>query len=324
MSATPPSESPLTPDLCRAFVVLHRKGGSLKAAAEELKESASALSRRLSPLKEATAGFPRPWLRKDGKKLLTTTEGERVLPLAQAVIDQWALLAATAARPPESGLTVACGQEASGEGVLRAARAFRDAHPSVPLRIAVVRGRRRIEGLASGQYDVALVTNSREQIRAIAADRRVTIRTLPDDELHLACPARGAWAASLAELKSVPAGALSRWPLLLPEKDAAVRQEWERLVAAALDGPPPAATFEVGGWRVLLGYVMAGFGVGLLPKSVTAAEGNRLVTRPLAPSIRPENAVRVVTRAGDGATTQAEQFAELVEADANRVAGVSG
>ena len=45
---------------------------------------------------------------------------------------------------------------------------------------------------------------------------------------------------------------------------------------------------------MLLGYVVAGFGVGLLPTSV--ADGRKdLRTRPLADAIRPRNHLRVVT-----------------------------
>jgi DNA-binding transcriptional LysR family regulator len=219
-----------------------------------------------------------------------------MLPLATALADTWARLAATATRPREPGLTVACGQEAAGGVVLAAATAFRKVHPGTPLRIAVVRGRQRIEGVAAGYYDLALVTTAKRDIEPIAR-RDVTVRSLPDDELVLACAAKSAWEPEFKKVTEVTAARLKDWPLVLPEADAAVRQAWEEKVGRQ-SVTLPAPAIEVGGWRVLMGYVLAGFGVGLLPTSVVMAANTgkpNLIARPLAGNIRPANQLRVVT-----------------------------
>jgi hypothetical protein len=88
------------------------------------------------------------------------------------------------------GLTIACGQEAAGGIILQAATAFRKLHPKTPLRIAVVRGRRRIEGVANGLYDLATVTHSPGAARHIARCE-IQIDLIHDDELVLACSGPG-------------------------------------------------------------------------------------------------------------------------------------
>ncbi len=290
----PATNSPLTPEVCRTFVALERAKGVLKAVAADLGEATPTLSKRLRPL---VVGAPphlvRPWLRKVGKRFLLTEEGTAMLPAATDLADRWDRLVSDAERQRLPGLTVACGQEAAGGVVLTAAAAFRKAHPEAPLRIAVVRGRRRIEGVAGGQYDLALVTSQKAEIEAIAR-RKLAVRQLEEDKLVLACGAKSEWATEFEDgAAEVTAAQLKEWPFVLPETDAAVRQEWDDRLAKALPHPP-AAVIEVGGWRVLLGYVVAGFGVGLLPTSV--ADGRKdLRTRPLADALRPRNHLRVVT-----------------------------
>lgn len=289
----PALDSPITPDVCRAFVALKRAEGVLKDAAATLTESVPTLSKRLKPLVVGDPPLAGPWLKKEGNLFRLTEVGTLMLPAATDLADKWETVVADAKRVRSPGLTVACGQEAAGGVVLRAAEAFRDARPTTPLRVAVVRGRGRIEGVVGGRYDVALVTLAGPEIQAIAK-QKMTVRQLGDDRLLLACGATAKWAADFAdESAEVTAAQVGAWPFVLPETDAAVRQDWEaRLTKARVHSP--AAVIEVGGWRVLLGYIRAGFGVGLLPASV-ATDATGILTRPLADPIRPRNHLRVVT-----------------------------
>jgi DNA-binding transcriptional LysR family regulator len=134
------------------------------------------------------------WTSKQGKRFVLTDEGRAMLPAATDHAERWRRFTAFAAAGNRPGLSVACGQEAAGTGVLRAATAFRRRHPDALLRLAVVRGRRRIEGVANGLYDLALVTHSSTAIRELAR-REVVIEPLAEDVLMLACGLRSPWCA---------------------------------------------------------------------------------------------------------------------------------
>lgn len=290
-----PPANPLTPELCRTFLAVEHCGGSLTAAAVQLDDDKANLSKRIRPLVHgAPPHLPRPWLTKEGKKFRLTDEGRKMLGPARELLERWQNFVgfANAGRLP--GITVACGQEAASGVVMDAAARFRTAHPEVLFKLAVVRGRRRIEGLANGIYDVALVTNMKPEIESIAR-RPVIVHPLADDELVVACDAKSTWAAALSSESFAKLAELMSWPLVLPESDSALRQQFdERLRRYAR---VPHVAMEVGGWHVALRYVIAGFGVGLLPKSVVLEAGTRVKWRPLDAKLRPVNRLQVVTLA---------------------------
>lgn len=288
-------ESVLSPELCRTFAVLIRLGGSVSGAARELGVSVATVSKRLRPLVFGSPpSVPRPWLQKQGRRFSPTEEGRRMLPLAQEQARAWEAFEATAAADPDTGLTIACGSEAAGGIVLAAAEQFRREHPTVPLRVAVKRGRQRIEGVASGRYDVALVTESAARVREVAG-RAVVVEELAEDELVAACAYRSPWSSHFADAEQ-PLGAetIIAWPLVLPEADSAIRQQWDEFVRRKEPTTPQNVAIEVGGWRVLLGYVQAGFGVGLVPLSLASSANPKVRYRRLAAGIRPANKVQAV------------------------------
>lgn len=125
-----PTKSVLTPELCQTFVVLARLEGSVKAAARELGLNNYNVSKRLHPLVHGRPPeLPRPWLVKVGRKYGLTDEGRRMLPAAEEQADRWTAFATAATTDRAAGVTVACGHEAAGGVVLKAATAFRRAHP---------------------------------------------------------------------------------------------------------------------------------------------------------------------------------------------------
>ncbi|HZZ79843.1 MAG TPA: LysR family transcriptional regulator [Gemmataceae bacterium] len=289
------THSPLTPELCRTFVLLARFDGSVKATARELGLNVASISKRIRPLLFGMPPhLPRPWLAKRGKRFELTEEGRTMLPAAIEQAERWGQFTSFASAVRLPGITVACGQESAGGIVLEAARRFRRQHPLVNLRIAVVRGRRRIEGIASGAYDLALVTHTPPAIRDIAR-REVQIDVLSDDELVLACAATSEWAGTFTRAdKSIKREELMQWPLVLPETDSPIRKQWDERIRRSQTAAMPQVAIEVGGWRVLLGYVLAGFGVGLLPRSLAEQARDRLHWRPLIETLRPVNRVYAV------------------------------
>lgn len=290
----------LSPELCRTFVALVRLDGSVTAAARELGLNEASVSKRLRPLaRGCPPGVPRPWLAKRGKRFVTTDEGRRMLPAATEAAAGWDRFAALAAADREPAVTVACGHEAAGGIVLAAAARFRREHPAAAVRVVVARGRARVEGVAVGRFDLALVTDAPAAVRE-AARRPVLVEPLAEDELVAACAARSEWTAAFTDAtRPVTAVEALGWTLVLPEGDSAVRRRWDELLRRRVPTAAPRVAVEAGGWRVLAGYVAAGFGVGFLPRSVAVGLGARLKVRPLATDLRPSNRVYVV-RLPDG------------------------
>lgn len=287
--------SPLSPELCRTFVLLMKHNGSVTKTAHELGINKASVSKQLRPLVYGTPPwFNRPWLAKVGKSFVLTDEGRAMLPTATEQADRWRQFVAFASAGSTPGLSVACGQESAGTIVLQAATAFRGRFPGVPLRITIARGRRRIEGLANGLFDLALVTHTPAVIRKIAR-RDVVIEPLGNDVLMLACGAKSIWAAQFtATTGPITFAEMKDWPMILPEADSPIRKQWDERMQRQDSPHIPRAEIEVGGWRVISGYVVAQFGVGLLPQSVIANAGTKLLSRPLAESLRPVNLLHLV------------------------------
>src|SRR5206468_9121 len=137
--------------------------------------------------------------------------------------------------------------------VLDAVKAFRRRHPQVKLHLATLRGQQRIEGVASGALDLAVVTHDPDQVRA-AARRPLLVEDLFDDALVLACPADGPWAATFRKLPAEPVTkrALLGLPLVLPESDGGIRQAFDAKLRDAGVLRQLDVAVEVGGWRAIL------------------------------------------------------------------------
>jgi DNA-binding transcriptional LysR family regulator len=83
---------------------------------------------------------------------------------------------------------------------------------------------------------------------------------------------------------------------VLPEPDSTLRQEFDRRLRESKITDDWDVVLEVGGWQALLAYVREGLGVGLLPRSVWAAQPRGLLTKGLAPDLAPPNVLRLVCR----------------------------
>ena len=162
-----------------------------------------------------------------------------------------------------------------------------------------MRGQQRIEGVASGALDLAVITHDAEQVRA-AARRPLLVEELFDDALILACPADSEWAATFRKLPADPVTKrlLPGLPLVLPDADSGIRQAFDARLREAGVLRQLDVAVEVGGWRAILACAKAGLGVGLLPRSVLVGES--MLVRPLHGSINPANRVRLIGRALPG------------------------
>ncbi len=233
-----PRTSRLSIELLQTFLCLLDHDGDTMAAASELGINQPSMSKRLAFLQYSGRGITRPWLKREGKTWAATAEGLRVLPAVRDILARYDRLTAFT-EEVGAGLpafTFGCGQQAATGLVLRAARRFHLESPDIPYRIAQMRGRARIEGVANGALDLAAVTDREETILSIAR-RELHIDTLPEEPLVLVAarqaPGAGpmpAWHAVFTKLppRGVPAEALRSFPLIVPEPDADVRRSPRR------------------------------------------------------------------------------------------------
>jgi len=296
----PRPEIILTPELLRTFVTLVRCDGSVSRTAEALGINEASVSKRIKPLHTSGKGTRSGrlvWLRKEGKTFHPTAEGSAVFDLAIDQLRRWELFTAFATADRLPVVSFACGQEAVTGFVREAVKKFHTANPDVMLRVSTQRGRDRITGVAGGQFDLAVVGHDPAAIQRIAR-RDLHVEELFADPLVLVCATKSRAAAQFDALPEdgVTAEQLRTLPLVLPEADAGIRQEFGRLLEKAGVTALPRVVCEVGGWGVILQFVQDGLGVGLVPRSVVSRAAGKLPTRPLHDDIAPENAVRLIAR----------------------------
>ena len=294
----PRPPSVFTPELLKTFVTLVRMDGSVTRTAELLDINEASVSKRIKPLHEGHAPLlPRPWLEKYGKLFRVTKEGRRMLPAAEDQLRRWEHFVEFVDAGRLTQLSIGCGQEAVVGIVFDALKSWRQQYRDVPIRISTGRGRARIEAVANGLLDLALVSHDESQIERIAR-RPLFVEPLMADSLRLVSSPRARWAKAFAELSEtgVRAAALIGFPLILPEGDAGLRGQLDRHLFKAGVLNRLQVVMEVGGWQAQLAYVREGLGVAMAPASVLGRYANGLVHKPLAAQVLPPHKLRLVCR----------------------------
>jgi len=314
----------LSPELLQTFVTLIQTEGEASRAAEILGINQPSMSKRLAQLQHAGRVLRRPWLEREGKSWHLTDEGRRVLPAVEDLLHRYDQLKTFVGTAATSALRFACGREAVTEFVLEALRQFRHKHPEVKLRLATLRGQQRIEGVASGVLDLAVVTHDLDQIHVIAR-RSLLVEDLFDDPLVLVCPPGSPWADAFRKLPQTPVHgqALAGLPLVLPEPNAGLREVFDARLREAGVWRQLDVAVEVGGWSAILACITAGLGVGTVPRSVLAAQAEPLLVRTLHASINPPHRVRLIGRARPGSDEPDLSEAAVDFRDAVRAAALT-
>lgn len=267
-----PRPTTLSIELLETFVTLIQHDGDAGQAARSLAINQPSMSKRMAHLNQAGAVLKRPWLRRDGKRWLLTEEGLRVLPSVTELIERYNALHgythAEAVRSPV--MRFACGQTAAMGLVRRALSRFRQAHPDTPVRISTLRGPRRIEGVASGAIDLAIVSRSIDEIREMARGD-LHIEELTRVGYSLVCSKSSAWATVFKDLprdKPITLTQACQFPLVTPEPDSRTREVFDEALQRHAANARPELSVQTGGWLTILDYVRDGHGVGLISDAV--------------------------------------------------------
>jgi DNA-binding transcriptional LysR family regulator len=295
-----PRSLTLSFELLEAFVALIRSGGDAAQAMRALGINQPAMSKRLRYVQHAGPLLDRPWVVRHGKTWELTDEGKRVWPAVLELVERYEnlqeFLGKAGAEPVPTAVHFACGQQIVAGLVRRALQSFRKDHPQAALWITTLRGRARIEGVSNGSLDLAIVTHDEASIQEIAR-RPLHIERLASHRLVLVGAIDSAWHRDLRALSNtgVAPEVLTRFPLILPEPDAGIRQELDAILRRTNVLARLTVALEIGGWRAILAYVRDRFGVGIVSDAVLAGEKD-LIARPLDPAFFPPITSHLICR----------------------------
>jgi DNA-binding transcriptional LysR family regulator len=293
-------------ELLETLVALVRASGEATSAMKELGINQPTLSKRLKHLQHSGTLLDRPWVERRGKTWELTEEGKRVWPAVLELVEGHenlqAFLGGGGKTPETTPIRFACGQTMAAGPVRAALREFRKKDAQAALRISTMRGRARIEGVSNGSLDLAIVTHDEPAIREIAR-RPLYVEPLVRHGLMLTCATDSPWARSLRTLpkEGVPVEALERFPLIVPEPDAAARKRLDDALRRSGVLARVNIVLEIGGWSTIIAYVRDGLGVGIVSEAAVV-EPQGLIVRPLDPAVFPLIESRLIARrlAGSG------------------------
>ncbi len=218
-------------ELLQTFVKIVESEGDASAAAEALEISQPSISKRLSALRRLVGGDEdRSWLMLKGKRWLLTRDGERVIGTVADLVRHYEQVERFVATEEKglSTVTIACGQTAASGFVRIAIEKLLKSHPDCRVRLSTLRGRDRITGVAGGQFDMAIVTDSEAVIRDVAGIDLYIEPLSTDHFVIVGNPSpksewSKAWEA-LPDRRPIKANELTNFPFILPEPDSTRRQ----------------------------------------------------------------------------------------------------
>lgn len=296
-----PRKARLTFELMETLVELVNSNGDASLAGRRLGINQPSMSKRLKLLQQSDRVGPAPWVQRKGQLWTLTAVGERNLPAVRQLlrleqslgsdIDTRALMQPT--------VSIACGQTALTSILKTPLNQFRKEFKDARVRISTPRGAARIQGVANGTYDFALVTHDEADIHRIAG-RSLYVETLHDDPFMLVCgkKAHEGVRHQFEQLPKRPASIkeLVRFPLILPEPDAGLRRSLDRAFSESDLFGKLDIVLEVGGWSATLDFVRDGWGVGIVTKSAIATDAGIIPPHQLDIPDSPPTAVRIIAR----------------------------
>jgi DNA-binding transcriptional LysR family regulator len=317
-----PRPNRLTLELMETLVELVNCQGDASLAGKRLEINQPSMSKRLKLLQQTERTGTKPLVLRRGKKWSLTTEGERCLPAIQQLLRLERSLAVDrdtrAALQPS--ISIACGQTAVVSILREPLNLFRKEFVSARVRISTPRGNVRIQGVANGTYDFALVTHSEPDIHRIAG-RSLYVETLFDDPFVLVC-GKNIRASYRQQFESLPKRILQPkdlvpFPLILPEPDAGLRRPLDQAFSDHDLFGKVDIILEVGGWAATLDYVRQGWGVGIVTQTAVTSEQGLLPPRRIDLPDAPPTAVRLIARrdGADGSpdlVAEAKRLADLI------------
>jgi DNA-binding transcriptional LysR family regulator len=277
----------------RTFIAV-AEDGSVRAAAERLHVSQPSVSGSIAALSEEVGV---PLTERDGRGMKLSPAGEAFLPHAieaLGLLDLGTRMAQSAASKVSSTVRIAAVYTAAESLLPPLLRAFREAHPDVPIQLEIGNREFVLELLASRGADIGIGGRPPEDGSldgTIIARNEHVIVAAPDH------PLAGPGTVSVRELAD------ETW--LVREEASGTRRLVDEYLAAAHITPPVTT---IGSNSAVAAAAMVGLGVGLVPlvsveHQIASGQLVRLAVDPpppsrdwyaLLPTRRPSPAARVL------------------------------
>jgi DNA-binding transcriptional LysR family regulator len=167
--------------------------------------------------------------------------------------------------------------------------AFREQYRTVAVRVQVCRGQERILGVARGEFDLALVTHTPEQVEFACSAPRLRVETLREQPLVVAALATsedGQRLRSCPEKQPIPPAELLQLSLLGLDGQSGVRRQLDRALRGANVSGSLKFNLYPGGWATMLACARQGLGTAILPADRLAGSGAAFVVRQLPPEFQ--------------------------------------
>lgn len=254
--------------------------GGVATAAEQLGLPQPTLSRRLQVFQRQDANGE-TLLTHRGRHLRLTGKGQAALPAIRELLRQYNQFERFHRGERTATQTVRIGSGSFGARYYlpRALADLRRRKIDCNVQTELVRGRERILGVAEGQFDLAIVTHDRSQIRTIVSASSNPKAELSVEPLatHTFCALVSAGQPLAAEFKAAPANRplpiaiLSRCEFVGLDRQSGIRLQLEaefQKLGFPLRFVPDATA---GGWDAAKEYARHGLGVAIVPLAVLAA-----------------------------------------------------
>jgi LysR family transcriptional regulator, hydrogen peroxide-inducible genes activator len=287
----------------RAFVAIAEKQ-HFSSAATTLGVSQSTLSQALAALE---TGLGAQLIERSTRRVFLTTEGEQLLPRAQAVVeavDAFTAAAAGACDPLQATMRLGLIPTVAPYVLPTVLAGLAEQLPSLTLRVIEDQTERLLTLLREGALDAALIALPASEVPAVG----VTAIPIYDEDFVLALPP----GHPLSGKRRVPTTALSQLPLLLLDEGHCLRDQ-------ALDVCHKAgvraelANTRAASLATAVQCVTGGLGVTLIPQSAVPVESARSrlgLAHFAAP--RPGRRIGLVFRSSSGRDESYRQLAALI------------
>jgi LysR family transcriptional regulator, transcription activator of glutamate synthase operon len=270
-------------------------------AAEELHVAQSALSHQVRRL-EAELGTE--LFERTSRSVVTTEAGEAVAARARRVLAE-----VDGVRGEVDELEGLVRGRISIGALLPAGKVdvpsllarFREAHPGIEVGLHEGTAADMQRYLAEDEVDAAFSLMAGEVADGLVSER------LSEDELIAAFPPDGA-----PRRGRVVASDLADYPIVVPRTGSATKAAADEFFASA--GEPLNVALETGDPFLLRCLVSAGFGAGIISRSVTDREGPPIETRALRPTVRLP--VMLLWREGRHISPAARAFIDFARREA--------
>jgi DNA-binding transcriptional LysR family regulator len=269
----------------RYFAVVARTLHMTRAA-EQLYLAQPALSQNMQQLEEELGTA---LIQRTGRKLSLTAAGQVFLQEAESSLRQFELakLAAQRAGRGELGhLSVGFNSTAGIQLIPEILTAFRTRYPEVDIRMREMGMDAQLTALRSGEIDVA--------ITYALPDEEFCTRQLPPEPLLIALNSNH----PMADRERVSLGELTDELLILPAPDVAATLSNAILALCENAGFKPRYLQEITTWPSALGLVAFGYGISLIPATVSILARPGVILRRLADT-HSEVALVLLWKRGD-------------------------